>query len=85
MELKYQVEQQQKQIEQIVKILGKHFGLTNSIIDVMKDIVEKTDFGKFEQAIELLELALERLEINNVDESEQKFINQIKKFLNDIQ
>jgi len=35
-----------------------------------------------QEALNLLELAVERLEINNIEKSEQKFINQIEEFLN---
>jgi uncharacterized protein Yka (UPF0111/DUF47 family) len=34
------------------------------------------------KAIELLELSLERLETNNIEKSEQEFIDQINTFLN---
>lgn len=37
--------------------------------------------NNYPKTTELLELALERLEINNIEKSEQEFINEIKQFL----
>ena len=40
--------------------------------------------NKFPEALELLKLAIERLEINNCEESEECYILQIEQFLNSL-